>query len=143
MTPPVTKVYPIEDIPRTLSDTLIQGTSSHYHQQKCSDKESTHSNVRRWSDTNLTSTSSVTKSLMVTTISMKEKWKSMQCNVFINSMSVVFITDMASEDQEFWEVASLICDNVVFNAVQSEVIHFNNMLIGNVPYVLYVVDYEV
>lgn len=65
---------------------------------------------------------------MVKTISMKEKWKTLQCNVFIDSVSLIFVSDLENEGQEIWEVASLICDNVVLNVVQSEVKTFTVFL---------------
>ncbi|XP_072392830.1 intermembrane lipid transfer protein VPS13B [Diabrotica undecimpunctata] len=123
------KLYSREEVPRFLSDTAIQSGARRRSSIKtrqnssCSEygssDESTKSK-RRSSGSSLGLLSPKTKSLLVNTLPMKETWNCMKLNAFIKSFSVIFISDLKIEGTERWEVASLICDNIVVCATQTE-----------------------
>ncbi|XP_074031826.1 vacuolar protein sorting 13B isoform X2 [Leptinotarsa decemlineata] len=120
----VSELFENEDIPRSFSDTSVKGSSpilkkkfpKHVHRSSSTlalDK-------RSWSETNLTKLSVTTKSLLVKTLPMKEKWNSIDLYAFIKSFSVIFISDSESEGNERWEIASFVCDNIVLCVTQAE-----------------------
>lgn len=73
------------------------------------------------SESNLSMMSPLRKSMLVSTLPMKEHWTCLKIKMFIKTFSVIFISDLKSEGLERWEVASLVCDNIIVDATQTDV----------------------
>lgn len=118
------------DLSLSLSDTSAAGSSRPVFQKLPTVAEQFYVNtlalpskaVRRWSDTNTTpTTSSASQKLLVHTLPMKDKWSSIKIDAYMRSFSVILMSDMEKEGTERWELANLVCDNVVLTASQAEV----------------------
>lgn len=78
--------------------------------------------VKSWSDTStIPTTSSASRRLLVHTLPMKNKWNSIKIDAYVRSFAVSLMSDMEKHRTERWELANLVCDNVVFSVTQAEV----------------------
>ncbi|XP_060527776.1 intermembrane lipid transfer protein VPS13B isoform X2 [Cylas formicarius] len=64
-----------------------------------------------------------TESLLVRTIPLQQGWKFLKLNVFVESFVLTLMSDLENYGEERWELASLVCDDVLVNAVQTEQLH--------------------
>ncbi|KAH1005134.1 hypothetical protein HUJ04_006175 [Dendroctonus ponderosae] len=72
------------------------------------------------SSARLLAVSSKVKDLLVKTLPLKEGWESIEATVYVKSFGITLLTDTEEDSDERWELASLICDDVVVTAKQTE-----------------------
>ncbi|KAJ8948160.1 hypothetical protein NQ318_009252 [Aromia moschata] len=63
---------------------------------------------------------SVSKSLLVSTVPMRDKWSYVKFDVFVKSFSVILMSDLEERGNERWELLNLVCDNIALTATQNE-----------------------
>ncbi|XP_056633940.1 intermembrane lipid transfer protein VPS13B isoform X1 [Diorhabda sublineata] len=145
----LSKLYDPEELPRSLSDTVIpiENQNQRYNTKNRSKEynslDESLESKRRWSESNVSLLSPKTKSLLVRTLPMSNQWDCLNFNAFINAFTVIFISGLKAEGTERWEVASLVFDNIVIVASQTEkmklkvsvaAIQFDNQLYSRESY---------
>lgn len=75
---------------------------------------------RHWSDLDVSR--SVSKSLhQISTIPLRNEWSSLNVNVFVKSLNVVFTLDLEEGGIERTEIANFTCNDFAVTALQKEV----------------------
>nr|CAH7734145.1 unnamed protein product [Callosobruchus chinensis] len=80
--------------------------------------------LQGWSDTELSALSGTAKEMIDCTLPMRDGWTCITFNAFVKSFVLVFVSDVDFDCKEKWELMSLVCDNLVCRAVQTEVYRY-------------------
>lgn len=72
-------------------------------------------------------TSSAPQTLLVNTLPMKDKWRSIKIDAYVKSFAVILMSDMEKGGMERWELANMVCDDFVLSATQTEVREVHNI----------------
>ncbi|CAG9862165.1 unnamed protein product [Phyllotreta striolata] len=106
-----------EEIHRAMSDSSISKVNNKSQFQGAEDSCPC---PRTRSDSILSATSPLQRSLLVSTLPTRERWALMKFRIQVETFTVTFASDLKEQGRERWEIASLICDNVVVDGTQTE-----------------------